>query len=180
MFVSLEDALQFNAIDLAANRQGYLTQEQRERLYVSRLRVGSVLRHGIVLMIAIALCFVTRNTLGAAFILLAATLGMVMLSLQARNIPDLQQSTARVAQVRGVVQRNTINMGQRTQHVIRVEGLSFKVSEAQYYAFKDRSKYILYYLPQTYTLLSAELLAFHDETTDETLSNRAYIFDVSV
>lgn len=172
MGATLQQTLQFDASDLAANRKGYITSAQRERLMQTEPRRRSVLMIGGILFGCAVLAAVTITDIGLPLGLLLALVGLGTIFSTQMDARELPAEELRVEKVVGVVQPMTTG---EQNHIIRVGRYSFRVTEEQVAAFVPNQSYILYYLPHKYILLSAEPAATFRDATSETQPLRARV-----
>lgn len=161
----LAKALKFTHDDLRANREGYMTQEQRKQLRRSGINVYLPAVVGAVIL-SIAFLFLLTLFLNGQYhnqlLLLLGILGLMILwlvrfaYLQWRKLKaDLEKGD--VKKVAGRVRFNIFQIGNRIYNrTVRIERERFHVSTPVLLAFKNGERYRVYYAPNTKTPLSAE------------------------
>lgn len=165
----LDAALQFNAEDLNANREGRLSVRQRNRVFARRRSVLIALAIITLMMGVISGVVILAVLLGAAVsemaILLAlggeiVTVGLAYLGWSLRQNFQKYLLPGRVARIEGPVTcyqlRERQNEKTRIGYYLRIGDLEFEISDAALNAFIDGAPYIVYYVPRPLTLLSAE------------------------
>lgn len=174
---ALMDKLGFDDETLTANRDGYMTKAQRERL--RQTLEFSALAAGLFMTgFVVAAYFLIRWLLSLSAIEDAASVFLVILGAagvicipwlmytihtqQRQTRSDLEKGTVLAAcgpahlevgwRVIGVKVRT------RNTHQLTIDSLRFAVSDAVLLAFHDGSPYCVYYLPHRKIILSAEPL----------------------
>ena len=167
--VNLEDALRFNADDLAANREGRLSPSQQERLRRASRRTLIV---GIIGIVAIGLGATTFIYLGQQGNSMILTLiGIALTVVNAGIVGFLIQNRIRwqhditqpVEMQDGIVQRTLRISGRTPTYLLRFEGENLVVNKPTFNAFIDGAVYKLYRTSSSKTLLSAELVGMVDD-----------------
>lgn len=171
----LMSKLGFSADELTANREGYMTEEQRERLRRELMPYASLVMGLSMTVLLIVAYFVIQWLLGLqnlkddglflAILVIAGLIcvpwGMLDVAIhQRRTRFDLQKGT--VVSVCGPVHLEfgwrvlgiRIHTGNR--HQLIIEGVRFAVSESVLLAFHDGTSYCVYYTPHRKIILSAE------------------------
>jgi hypothetical protein len=173
----LMHALSFTDADLKANREGYMTFEQRQKLRTSQTTyswffgVGGIIFAiiGVMLVGSLFMPSVDKGTGGIAVISVCAVvftagiiLGMAWLGLRIFQLQSqLYQADlhkGEVQQVTGVVVRQLQVGNKSVGYELLVGEERFRVSAYTYKQFTDGAAYTLYFTPNTKTLLAAELL----------------------
>ncbi len=160
----LAEALKFTHDDLSANRDGYMTKEQRKRLRLIGLSqylpsaVGSIVfGAAFILCLLLLLARLRDNTL----LILSAFFGFGSLWLagyayvQRRKFKaDLEKGD--VVEAAGQINLNIFGLSNRVSFSIGIEKQRFRVTRQILLVFKNGEPYRIYYTPNTKTLLSAE------------------------
>ncbi len=149
--------LRFTYDDLAANRDGSLSDAQRVRLRRSLLRDTAL--YALVALLplgALILALGNQNLCGGPLALIVLTIltaafVIYIVSLQRSTRADLASG---VRMVSGRVETRDVGRGFYRLHV---GALNFQVSAREFYAFVNGSFYRIYYTPNLKTILSAEL-----------------------
>jgi hypothetical protein len=162
--LTLQQALNFTADDLLANREGRLSEMQEYRLRVRRQRAALI---GVALVLAgvfIATLFLflaqrTSNSIltlvGIGVTLCNAALTGVFARHWMRLNADIRGGT--VLMTEGVLERVVKPVSRRVyNYVVRVGEVEIFVSKDTFDAFQHQQPYTLYRAPYTGTLLSAE------------------------
>jgi hypothetical protein len=156
----LERLFKFNAEDLAANRSGALSQQQKERLAKSfkMRRIGGTLFGLVFTGIGIWLLVSERETiLGGIFLFLGLAIAYGFWQVGSVKVDDLQ-----VEQVSGWVdkkfeQRQETSEEEtvtETDYYLIIGEKRFKVASAQYNAFKVGDLYRFYYFERQSKLVT--------------------------
>jgi len=158
--------LNFNTEDLRANREGRMSEAQRERLTPPKTNpmiAVAVFGHLAVVggMLALLAIFTQSMALWAVFglavVMMMAPFGFLR-SEGKLNRPVMRDDMAkgRVEKACGIVIL-TEKKGRKTTFDLLVSGISLEISPAEAAAFQHEAMYCVYYLPGSKTLLSAEL-----------------------
>lgn len=166
---SLMHGLNFSAEDLAANRDGYMTFEQRARLRRrAMLDAGSYLAFaclvGLFFFMMLSVAFsdnVPSSLILGGLLTLTGMFGLgtvIVFGAMAHRWrlyrADLYKGD--VSTTAGSVSLDIQDWGRRASYKVRVERLTFDVSKKALLAFKNGERYRVYYAPNSKTLLSAE------------------------
>lgn len=163
----LATALKFNDNDLMANRDGYMTKEQRVRL--RRIGLSRYLPSAfgsIVFGIAFFLCLLLLLTglRDGQLLFLLSIFGFMSVWLAGyayvhwrKFKADLEKGN--VAMAAGQIRLNIYGFGNRIGFSVGIEKQSFGVKRRILLAFKNGEPYQIYYAPHSRTLLSAEHLS---------------------
>lgn len=173
---NLQQAFQFEANDLAANRKGYLTIAQQKRIVQSASNHRLLLLIGGALLGAALLSALVLNTIGLPLSLLLVLVGLGTIFSGQVDTRELAPTDLRVAKVTGEVQLMTLTTP-TLDYIVRVGVHSFKVTEEQFRAFVPEQTYILYYLPSDHLLLSAELASTFADATSKTRPIRGGVYN---
>lgn len=160
----LSRALGFNAQDLAANRAGWISEAQRTRLEANRrrllFRVGTYAIGLIAIVIGwtFALNILTQMEtilLVAAFAALLLALGVLMsITMQIFQSWQALRIDIRVEEVRAAAGLVLIQQ-EHNSYTLTIERKTFKLNATSAAAFRHLNAYIVYYTPQSRTILSA-------------------------
>lgn len=162
----LMKALNVTPLDLAANRAGQLSKQQRKVLLppptsdlVQMVLVGHfLLIVGIVGVIAWA---VNEPAMWVVFIVIMAVVGLPLTLVGGRGfkrpvlIQDVQ--AGEVMQVCGIVRREHVS-GRMGYYRLSIEAHQWHVPSSVYHAVADGSMVCAYYLPQSKHLLALEMV----------------------
>jgi len=155
----------FTSLDLAANRDGKLSQKQRARLRPPRiggLALLVLLAHvALILALLGGIALLTgRWELLVVALLVAGLAGLpvVLANNEAFVRPLLAKdlSAGRVAAACGPLARQ-MQTGRATRYYVIVEGVRVEVPRRAFGMFREGVDYCLYYLPESRTLLSVEV-----------------------
>src|SRR5689334_8069457 len=145
-------AVGFTPDDLAANREGVLSDYQKQQLIRQR---ANTLYFGVpvtVILLFMARLFLVTDLPGILFGLIPILFIAAMMVSWYRLNRDIQLN--RVIGIQGNIRVDT--MGRN--FVLRVGDLSLKIDRAAFNAFKNDHPYMIYYVPHSKRLLSAEWL----------------------
>jgi hypothetical protein len=160
--------LMFSLDDLALNRAGQISSEQR-------LRLGSeswftTLGYSILALVLAILAVdpalrvtqtdpTLRDTKDVLLMILFAGLALIPATLAFRRWRKVMADTmsSKVNSVRGevVIEKQSTTTDKR---VIKIKDLAFSVNVSVVGAFSEGLEYIVYFVPNTMTILSAEML----------------------
>ena len=161
-FLPLDEALAFTADDLAANRDGHVSERQRAKLRARNslgLIIGNLLIPGLV---GGGLWIATQGGLLSGGLLLALGAGLFVLSRRGRGDYMAAVKAGAVTAERGTLHLDTKDYknpnGVTTEYLVTVGGETFVVSQDAYIAFSETAAthFTIYYLPVARILLSAE------------------------
>jgi hypothetical protein len=177
IFPSLMHALGFTDADLKANREGYMTFEQRQHLAETQSMgswlygVAAALIAGIGVIFALNVFMFSSDNGREAIFAPSVCAGIIIagFTLVVLWIPMhvLQQQThlyradlhkGLVQQIMGKVIRQ-VRLGELLGYDLVVAEERFSVSPYTYEQFTDGATYTLYYTPNSKTILSAELVS---------------------
>ena len=159
----LSEALRFNADDLAANREGRLSDGQRRQLEGVRQRgallgglfvVAFDLAAAAMLFLALVNESAILNALGVATVICSAFLVGIIVRNWLRVSADMGNNA--VETISGTLERIVKKIGRANVFVLRIDGQDIAVSEAVFRAFLHQTPYALYRSPRSKVLLSAE------------------------
>lgn len=157
---TLPQALYFTEDDLAANRNGHLSDEQAAQL---QARAGcSTVGNTLVTLAFVGVGFWTIGIgqwwIGALLFGLGAA--VFWLGRTGRVGITTELSTRAVASATGPISLDANEYanpnGTVTEYVLEIEDQAFVLSRQAFAAFEDGDTYTVYYLPQAHMLLSAE------------------------
>lgn len=163
--MTLEESLEFDANDLAANREGHLSDHQRERLRRNWLRGVAISAALIVFGILAATIFlyIGWRTETAALTIV----GIALTFFNAAVVGLLAQAYLRyrgdtvngsVAKLEGSVKR-TLKINERARsaaYFVNIEGHALRVNKPVFNAFEDQGVYCVYRAALSKQVLSAE------------------------
>jgi hypothetical protein len=165
----LAATLKFHDDDLQANRAGQLTVRQRNRVYVHRRMVIITLTLitafiGVISAIVIVAVLVGAVKSEVAILLALGgeviTAGLAYLVWSLRQHFNTYLHDNRVAHIEGPVTMYQLRERQddtiKTVYALRIAHLEFEIPELALNAFTEGSSYMIYYVPDPLTLLSAE------------------------
>jgi hypothetical protein len=161
-FLPLDEALNFTAEDLDANRDGRLSKRQTARL---RARNGFGLIIGNLLVLALVgggLWIVTLGSAVTGSLLVMAGGGLFVLSRRGRGDYVAAVDAGAVDTETGALTLDTRDYknpnGVMTEYLVTVGTETFVVSQDAYIAFSETpaERFTVYYLPGARILLSAE------------------------
>ncbi len=165
----LASGIGFNDADLAANREGRLSEKQAERLLKARRNTVQGMVGIMVLLTVILLPLAVLGQAQTGSAQVSIVIGLVWLGLMGLFLAIIRSGQAvqadawrgQVEIVRGPVQCYTSSQGDSgTQYNLRVGDVTFhKVDRDAYIAFKHLDAYIIYYTPQSKQIVAAEPLA---------------------
>lgn len=158
----LSSALKFTEADLEANRNGHISEAQRQPYavpQVSRIAIYVILGHAVLLVgIFGAIALVVNEPALWGILLLVSGLALLPFFVSRNEFlrrPVVQDDVNRgkVASVCGVVQLPMEN----SRYHLHIEGKQFNNLTLKVWgAFRPNTSYCLYYLPQSGIILSAE------------------------
>lgn len=160
---ALMDVLRFTAADLAANRDGRLSEPQKDRLARSWRRmlwIVIAVIMGIGFGATLILYFAQENdsTILSIIGIILTIINALVVGLGAqsylRTSRDLRDG--RVAVLDGVVSHTIRVAGRVATYILKVDGQEVVVAKPVFFAFEDGKPYRLYRAPNTKTLFSAE------------------------
>lgn len=171
----LMSKLGFTADELTANREGYMTEAQRERLRRELIPYGSLVMGLSITVLLIVSYFVIQWLLGlsdlndnGAFLIILVIAGVICIPL-AMLESGIHQRRTRLDLHKGIVKSACgpaqleigwrvlgIKLRTRNTHQLLIGGMRFAVSENVLLAFHDGTSYCVYYAPHRKILLSAE------------------------
>lgn len=167
-------AIGFDDADLKANQSGMLTQRQRDRLrWKVALKVMIVGLITLVICCFIGLAFFYNPALSPAEILVVLIVfgffGLLFVLLPADDaytlwrVTNADLRTGEVNMAEGRIRRKyyTIRSGKTSKQVyeVGVADINLKVLYTAYKVFREGNNYRLYFVPNTKTLLAAEVVA---------------------
>ncbi|MFN8528243.1 MAG: hypothetical protein U0670_06505 [Anaerolineae bacterium] len=159
---NLSDVLHFTDDDLAANRSGALSPAQRqrlERMWNRSALIGGITVLGIIFGATFLIFIGQRNESSVLTVI-----GLVLTVVNAGIVGLLAQSRIRlnqdlrlsVSSTQGII-AHTVKVFNRTAtYILEVNGERLLVSKPVFFAFEERTAYILYRTAANKTLLSAE------------------------
>lgn len=165
----LASGIGFDEADLAANREGRLSEKQAERLLKARRNTVQGMVGIMVLLTVILLPLAVLGQAQTGSPQVSIVIGLVWLGLMGLFLAIIRSGQAvqvdvrrgQVEAVRGAVQCYTSSKGESgMQYNLRVGDLTFnRVERDAYIAFKHLDAYIIYYTPQSKQIVAAERLA---------------------
>lgn len=172
----LQRAMNFETVDLEANRSGKLSERQREAYRppeFNPLVLWVLGGHAAVILLLLGSIAVLTGSRAMwtvlVIVMMLALLPFVLLRNEGNIQPALRADVARgkVAKVCGyVVPQERKSRGVSTFH-LSVAGITLRLTRKQTEGFVSGQPYCLYYLPDSRTLLTAE------PTTDQLLAESA-------
>ncbi len=189
----LAHALDFTAEDLEHNRAGQLSPRQTAHLRDRNRAWRRLLRKWLVVVAGAALYGYLiassnldyRNLSGLVFFMPGVTIAALFDLLshyRLRRPLALDGARAEVARAEGRVRLNIAGKNWPRTFDLVLDDLTFPVTEQELLAFKNGDPYVLYYLPNTRTLLAAEWLPHTDsafepesQTAEESRSQPEHI-----
>jgi hypothetical protein len=165
--IALMKAMDFDSVDVGANRMGFLTEEQRENLTGERWywRLWSIITLvAVPLFIAMTIAdgihrhdtVASRVGMIALILILAGVLYAYTHSKWKRVHTDILEG--RVLSVVGTVKLKKHRENNGTKYEVMVEKMKFSVMRRVSEAFQQGEIYRIYYAPHSKIALSAELL----------------------
>lgn len=171
----LMSKLGFTADELTANREGYMTEAQRERLRRALMPYGSLVVGLSMTVLLIVSYFVIQRLLGlenlrddGTFLVILLVAGLICIPWGMLDVAIRQRRT-RLDLHKGIVKSACgpaqleigwrvlgIKLRTRNTHQLLIGGMRFAVSENVLLAFHDGTSYCVYYLPHRKIILSAE------------------------
>lgn len=175
---SLSTILKFNADDLAANRDGYMTVNQRSRLQQETRRfvqkhvafgLSILLFFGCLLVVLFQSASISEiNLMTICTLILGITLTLALPgflfneALGRRRAVRADLYKGHVEAAEGLVALTIYQRGRYSGLEISVGGETFKAESDVFVAFKNGEPYAVYYAPHSRTLLSAKHLESAD------------------
>lgn len=161
--IELMRELEFTADDLAANRAGYLSETQLDRLRARRKR-SIAIGIGIMLTLAFIASLCIFGGIQSSGVLLIIGVGLTLISAVItgtfarywmRLSADIRENT--VSAFSGQLERVVKPVNQRVMtYLLRVGGAEFAVTKEQFKAFSHETPYTMFRAKYTGMLLSAE------------------------
>lgn len=163
---SLAEALQFSDDELALNRDGQLSERQRDELFsvAHEIRSSELLIYLVAAFVAavIILDGVRRGDTVSSRIAILGVLGAIVYLISAmihRYMARYQlDADDTVAAIQGHVSLDIRQSSNNAIYMMNISGVEFNLSKEAFFAFKNGDPYALYYVPRTRRLLSAEWL----------------------
>lgn len=161
--ISLMRHLKFNQEDLEQNRQGYITPRQIEKWGkppVSPLVQAILLGHffGVVALLAL-IAFASQSPVMIVVILaIIAVLAVPFNVLADRGRATIQMDIqkGKVRFICGTLRKSQTRLALQSTYAIEIEQLRFTVDQTLFRMFSDETRYCVYYLPESRTIISAE------------------------
>lgn len=174
----LMSKLGFSADDLAANRDGYMTKEQREQLRNDLLPFATLVMGLTMTVLLIVAHFVIQwllslqdwndNRIYGMFLIILVIAGLICIPWGMLDVA-IRQHRTRLDLHKGIVKSACgpaqleigwrvmgIRIRTRNRHQLTIEGVRFGVSENVLLAFHAGTSYCVYYAPHRKIILSAE------------------------
>ncbi|MEL6148016.1 MAG: hypothetical protein AAFV33_24855 [Chloroflexota bacterium] len=157
---TLEEALNFTADDLAANRTGQLSDEQMTMLR-NRAGIRGLAANAMSLVLAgVGFWLMNQSFWQWAALLFACAGALYYFSSRGRAHAAVEVAAGEVAVVSGEVVLTTDDVSgperKVTEHILTVGDEAFVISRYAFAAFEDGDHYHVYYLPEARLVLSAE------------------------
>lgn len=162
----LNDTLGFTDVDLAANRDGYISEKQRRRFKGECRKWKFIIAITLIAYPVGWMLFVFPETYRPATagigVWLGASITIFICWLLMRDFNrDLADGKTQV--VRGAIklgqQLFTIKgQGQQAHYSLQIESMNWTMRKSPFLAFADGDSYAIYYAPHSKTILSAEWL----------------------
>ncbi len=160
---TLAEALNFSDDDLAANRQGRLSEAQKKRLLRGWRRtlwivITLVILFGLIATIMIFLG--QRNSspiltvIGVIVTIINATIVGLAAQSYLRTSSDV--GAGKIATIDGVVTHTIRVSGRAATYVLKLDAQEIVVPKPVFFAIEDRKSYRFYRAPASKTLLAAE------------------------
>ncbi|MCA9890926.1 MAG: hypothetical protein KC546_21260 [Anaerolineae bacterium] len=165
--VILMQALRFDPRDLAANREGNLSQRQITRLQPPRIQglaFWVMIGHVAVIFAVLGMIAIISQQGGLLLVavIAAGMTGMPMMMVRDQKFmrPDLGKDVQKgvVKSVCGMTTRHT-DPDKKRNYYITVDETTFEVTSKMYGGFFQEGNYCVYYLPRSRTIVSAERLS---------------------
>lgn len=162
---TLAAALEFTPDDLTANRAGSLSEMQDYRLRVRRRRsiaVGILILLMTAFIASLVLFLATREdgsailtVIGIGVTIMSAAIGGIFARFWMRLHADIREG--QVQRTEGTLERVLKPVNRRNiNYMLRIDQAEVFVTKEVFTAFEHEGRYILYRLPHTGMLLSAE------------------------
>jgi hypothetical protein len=160
----LMDAFDFTAADLAANRTGTISPQQKEQL---KPRISWLM--GLIIVLALGFGSIVWGAFGihepghdANFFyglgVIILVLGPVVVFIDRRGTRNIQKG--RIQVIRGPVSLKTVRVMDNVEYCATIERKTFTVTDKQYQVLKDGQFYCFYYVtggyPRGKRILSVE------------------------
>lgn len=165
----------FSADELTANREGYMTEAQRERLRRKLIPYGSLVMGLSITVLLIVSYFGIQWLLGLSYLNDKGASLIILVIVGVIGIPlamlesGIHQRRTRLDLHKGIVESACglvhlefgwrvmgIRIRTRNSHQLTIDGVRFAVSESVLLAFHDGTSYCVYYAPHRKIILSAE------------------------
>ena len=162
--LQLQRTLQFSVDDLRENRDGRISEKQRERFKppeMNKLVMWVLLGHAVFIGGLLGTIAIMTGSI-AAWIVLGVVLAFALFPfLSMRNEGNLtpllrgDYEAGRVKQACGIVIL-TEKQGRKVYYELYIDGITLKISAKEAAAFINEEVYCVYYLPGSLKLISAE------------------------
>lgn len=171
----LMSKLGFSADELTANREGYMTEAQRERLCRELMPYGSLVMGLSITTLLIVSYFLIQWLLGLSDLNDKGATLIILVIVGVIGIPGallergIHQRRTRLDLHKGIVKSACglaqleigwrvmgITIRTRNRHQLTIDGVRFGVSENVLLAFHAGTSYCVYYAPHQKIILSAE------------------------
>lgn len=159
----IQDAFSFTNAELVANREGHLTSAQQEQLKQKR-RMSIVLVLGAIAALALigqTLSHPAQATRNINHPILPIVIVGLFITVCFSTFYDLSRLSTdmkygQIETIEGPVTHRITGAGRSTLYKVVVQGQYFTVTRKQLEAFVEGETYILYYMPYSKMLLTAE------------------------
>lgn len=164
---SLADALQFSDDELALNRDGQLSDRQRDDLLSVAHQIRSfellVYLAAAIVAVLVILDGIRRGDTLSSRVVMLGVLGVIVYGLEMviqryTSRYRLDAQAERIATRQGQVLLDIRQSSNSANYMVSVSGEKFNVARDAFFAFKNGDPYVLYYAPRSRRLLSAEPL----------------------
>jgi hypothetical protein len=162
---ALAELLAFTPDDLAANREGRLSERQRERLRAARRRAALVVMAILVLVgIAAAVLLYIGQSSGSlilGFVGIGVTVcNAALMGVLVRNYARLTADIdgGQVTALEGSVHHTIRVTGRLATYILSVDGTELSIAKPVFLAIPEGARCRFYRTPAAKTLLSAEIL----------------------
>lgn len=162
--LQLQRTLQFSVDELRENREGRMSEKQREKIKppeVNKLVIGVMLGHALLIGGLLGAIAIITHSFAAWVVLgivLAFALFPFLVMQNEGNISPLLRGdyeSGRVKQACGMLILSQ-KKGRNIYYELYIDGVTLKISAKEATAFINEEMYCVYYLPRSLKLVSAE------------------------
>jgi hypothetical protein len=157
----LQQALKFTDADINANREGKITQSQAERLSNTQVGLGkfsaAIVIFGILILFVIHTFANLDNDATTLYTIVVLILCAILAPTMFGNSVTIRQDVEgdQVVSVQGIVRKR---YSVKTGYNLYIGQIRFSIFRHTYNSFEDGAMYKIYFIPNSKTILSAEIV----------------------